>query len=510
VIDARLSDFMNPTERQRQAFTATDTHRFVLFGGAGGGGKSYFLRWWCLRQLLKLYVKTGIEGIRVGLFSMDYPTLTDRQISRISREFPAKLGSLKKTQTDGFNFQLFPEFGNGTIALRNLDDPSKYRSAEFAAIAIEELTENTKETFDDLRFRLRWPGIDRPCLIAATNPGGVGHHWVKEFWIDKKFPKEMQPLSKEFAYVPARVQDNPHLTGEYYQDLLSLPDRRRKALAEGDWSIPEGQYFTNWDRSRRAVHPGVMAQIVKPWWSRWISMDWGFRHVSAIYWFAAGDVMPEDAKLLGRDWDTPRRCVFTYRELVMSLAEAGNEVGSGEAELARLIADKTKEQCSSFFLSPDAFGQKQSSHPPAVIIGEEFRALNKSRSQYQMPQPDRAINDRVPGWRFMYSLIQNDSWFISEMCPEALSAVPSAQYDKDGPNTEDVQKTDHAYDDCIDSLRYGLFSMLRNTTKPFEVATREKVEQVLHDFGATQASITHTKILYDHKKKTERFRRQYT
>ena len=503
---------MNPTPRQRDAFKATDTHRFVLYGGAGGGGKSYFLRWWCLRQLLKLYAQTGLQGIRVGLFSMDYPTLTDRQISRINREFPPELGLLRKTQTDGYNFQLLPEFGGGTIALRNLDDPSKYRSAEFAAIAIEELTENTKETFDDLRFRLRWPGIERPVLIAATNPGGVGHHWVKEFWIDKKFPKEMQALAKEFAYVPARVQDNPHLTGEYYQDLLSLPDKRRKALAEGDWSIPEGQYFTNWDRSRRAAHPSVLGQIVKPWWNHWISMDWGFRHVSAIYWHCTGDVLPQDAALLGRDWDTPRRCVFTYREHVVSLADAGiDNAGddAGEVELARTIARLTREQVTSFFLSPDAFGQKQSAHPPAVIMGDEFRALNKSR-QHAMPSIQKAVDDRVPGWRFMYSLIQSDSWFVSEMCPEALSAVPALQYDKDGPNIEDIQKTDHAYDDCGDSLRYGLFSMLGAVKKPFEVDTREKVEQVLHDFGPTQASITHTKIMYDHKKKTERYRRQYT
>jgi hypothetical protein len=65
--------------------------------------------------LLKLYAETGIEGIRVGLFSMDYPTLTDRQISRINREFPEWLGALRKTQSDGYNFQLLPEFGGGRL-----------------------------------------------------------------------------------------------------------------------------------------------------------------------------------------------------------------------------------------------------------------------------------------------------------------------------------------------------------------------------------------------------------
>ena len=99
---------MNPTDRQREAFKATDTHRFVLFGGAGGGGKSYFLRWWCLRQLLSLYARTRIQGIRVGLFSMDYPTLTDRQISRINREFPPELGLLRKRKPMGTTSSFSP------------------------------------------------------------------------------------------------------------------------------------------------------------------------------------------------------------------------------------------------------------------------------------------------------------------------------------------------------------------------------------------------------------------
>ena len=218
--------------------------------------------------------------------------------------------------------------------------------------------------------------------------------------------------------------------------------------------------------------------------------------------------MPEQAKLLGRDWDTPRKCTFTYRELVASLAES--EDGESEADLARTIAAKTKEHVSSFFLSPDAFGQKQSAHPPAVIMSEEVAPTEQYAATRDARCRQKAIDDRVPGWRFMYSLIQSDSWFVSEMCPEALSAVPALQYDKAGSNIEDIQKTDHAYDDCGDSLRYGLFSMLGTAKKPFEVETREKVEQVLHDFGPTQASITHTKILHDHKKKTERYRRQYT
>jgi phage terminase large subunit len=496
VEDVRFSELMKPTERQREAFKASDSHRFTLYGGAGGGGKSYFLRWWCLRQLLKLYAETGIEGIRVGLFSMDYPTLTDRQISRINREFPEWMGSLRKTQTDGYNFQVLPEFGGGTIALRNLDDPSKYRSAEFAAIAVEELTENTKETFDDLRFRLRWPGISRPCFVGATNPGGVGHHWVKDFWIDARFPKELQSFRDEFKYVPAKVLDNPHITSNYYEDLLSLPDAKRRALAEGDWSVPEGQYFTNFERDERSIHPSVLGQIIKPWWPKWISMDWGFKHHSSIHWHTTGDVHPEEASLFGKKIDAPKKYVFTYREKVISLAQEG----SSEEQLANdIVRFSGSDKISRFFLSPDAFGKKTSAHPVSEIFRQVFRTA-------EIGAPEPADNARVVGWRFMYQLIQNDQWLISEACPEALNAVPALQYDKDGSNIEDIQKTDHLYDDVGDELRYGLQSMLNNSKMPFSVKLAEAVAAATN---ATVASMVHMKMLAERKKKTQRYGRQY-
>jgi hypothetical protein len=65
------------------------------------------------------------------------------------------------------------------IAFRNLDDVSKYKSAEFAAIGVDELTQNTEDIFIFLRTRLRWTGVDNTRFLAATNPDGIGYLWVK-------------------------------------------------------------------------------------------------------------------------------------------------------------------------------------------------------------------------------------------------------------------------------------------------------------------------------------------
>lgn len=469
IVDVKFSELANFTERQTQAWEESKLYDYLLFGGAGSGGKSYLLRWWCLRQLLVRYSETRIPGLRVGLFSMDYPTLQDRQISKIKREFPDWLGSLKETRSDGYNFALKPEYGGGTIALRNLDDPSKYKSSEFCDIAVEELTENDKDTFDDLRFRLRWPGVERPKFIAATNPTGRGHAWVKALWIDRKFPPEMEAIKPQFRYVPALPKDNPHVTDAYEITLRSLPPAKRKALLEGDWSIPEGQYFTNWNRSERAIHPSIVSQIIQPWWPKWIGQDWGFGHHSPVLWHTVGNVSPKMAKLMGRNWDVPKRCVFTYREHVISL----KETNTTELELGQEVAELSRgEKINEWILSRDAFGEKTSQHTPAELLH-----MGGKPSLPSPQQADMKAGSRVSGWRFMYQLIQNDEWFVSEMCPELIEAIPSLEYDTD-KNGEDVRKTNHMYDDIADCARYGLADMLNTVRAPLKVRAAEKAEEL--------------------------------
>src|SRR4051812_47958715 len=93
-----LLSVMRPTARQRMALEAVRRYKFVLYGGAGGGGKSMWLRW-TLLLLLVDWAARGHRNVRVGLFSKDYPTLRDRQISKIALEF-ADFGEVTESQID--------------------------------------------------------------------------------------------------------------------------------------------------------------------------------------------------------------------------------------------------------------------------------------------------------------------------------------------------------------------------------------------------------------------------
>lgn len=230
------------TDKQWTATEAADEHRYTLFGGSRGPGKSYWLRWYCLRFLL-MQAGQGRPNVNVMLACEDYPSLTGRQTTKIAAEFPLWLGEVKSTTAKGLGFHLHAQYGGGSILLRNLDDASKYQSFEFAMIAVDELTKNSARTFDILRGSLRWPGISETKFVAATNPDA---NWVRDYWIEQTFPEGLQGSAGQFAFVPALPQDNPHLPDSYWAELNTLSGALRQAWLYGDWyAAVEGLVYEN-------------------------------------------------------------------------------------------------------------------------------------------------------------------------------------------------------------------------------------------------------------------------
>jgi len=447
----KASELVHPTEKQKQFLNLMKQKRFVLYGGAAGGGKSYILRWWLVLYLIEL-ASRGIKKAQVGLFCEDYPTLHDRQISKIKTEFPGWLGRLK--QGDTREFVLNECLGGGTIALRNLDDPSKYLSSEFAAIAVDELTLNAdKQTFDALRLRLRWQGVPEPRFAAGTNPGGPGHAWVKKLWIDRDFPFEMLSISEQFAFLQATAYDNTeHLSEQYYDDLKSQPEKMRAAYLDGNWDTFAGQYFDNFPPYMpHSPHKHCLPSVeIKPWWSRWMSMDWGFEDPSVVHWHAQSE----------------EGVIYTYREMVVNHTTPDKVA---EQALAETPKDEKIEQ---FFLSPDAFARKQSDDTIAVQIDD---VLAKER---RIPPTQRADDDRVGGWMLMYQLLNAGRWKILDCCRELIDSIPLLVHNegkqKDHKRREDIAPSykDHA-PDCA---RYGLKSRLTAHHVPLETRVEERIK----------------------------------
>lgn len=281
--DADLAKF---TDRQLDAIAALDDprYKYLMYGGALGGGKSYLLRWAAVRRLFYLTSTYGVK-MPVGMIATeDYPSLKDRQLQKIATEFPPWLGKSHGDHKDyGRCFIINKKFGGGVIAFRNLDDTSKYQSAEFVFIFVDELTKNLYETFTFLRTRLRCPGIPDYELkfLGATNPGGVGHGWCKALWVDRIYGEEWAGFEECFKYIPSKATDNPHLDQNYYRVLDTLPEALRKAFRDGDWDIFVGQAFPEFNKDIHVLPDSP----IPPGAPCYTTYDWGFGKPFSIGWW---------------------------------------------------------------------------------------------------------------------------------------------------------------------------------------------------------------------------------
>lgn len=413
-----IKDVIKPTPKQREFMRAVNHHRYTLYGGAAGGGKSYILRWELVYLLLRMYKHTKQKGIRVGLFCESYPALKDRQISKIRMEFPEWLGSYKESTCE---FTLTDALGAGVICFRNLDNPAKYLSSEFAVIAIDELTLNDKSVFDFLRMRLRWVGITDTKFIAGTNPGGKGHGWVKSFFIDRTFTPEMQKEADSVAFVQAKVTDNPHLPSSYIDSLDTLPDKLRKAYKDGDWDIFEGQVFEEWRHDLHVCEPFAVPQD----WPRYRSMDWGYTKPYAVYEYA---VDYDDTVYVIGEW----------------YGTKPGTVNTGTQETARDVARKISHLGSIPGVADPAIWQRTGHDGPTIAEIFEVEGVPW----------DRADNDRMAGLMQVHMRLKERKLKVFSSCTHLIRTLPALTYDKTHVEDVDTSQEDHAYD----SLRYFLMS----------------------------------------------------
>ena len=402
---------------------------------------------------------------------------------------------------------------------RNENDVYRYQGAEFLFIGLDELTHFTLKQWQFLTSRNRCPVRGaRPCMAGATNPGNIGHAWVKALWVDHQPPVGFERADlydpRDYEFIRARILDNPIYANdaEYRRTLEILPEHLRRAFLDGDWNVFAGQYFDVFDYGRHTARPEELR--LEPWWPRWISIDWGFQHPSAVYWHCA--VPPNDGprvqwpvtggpqlarlnevesrkfNIEGRAEETAEgrakgrpgistneSSSFNFQPSTFDSSDGtrGTDHGSrffhqsqvtshqsriityrefvqnglSPRMLAQAIAERCgREAISEIFLSPDAFAHRTAEASIAEQLGDVLLANG-------LPRPAPADDDRIGGWQFLYQLLESDAWVIAENCTELIQCIPTLV--RDNANIEDIRKMDG--DDAADSARYGLVSGAR-------------------------------------------------
>ena len=220
------------------------TCREAFYGGAAAGGKSEALLMAALQ-----YVHTPGYSALILRKDTQRLKLSGGLIPR-SQQWLAGTGA--KWNAGDLRWT-FPTGGApASISFGYLFDSRdryRYGSSEYQYIAFDELTEFPEEDYLFLFSRLRRThDLEVPLRMrSASNPGNLGHHWVKNRFISDEAlvaagtaGSPETSYKNDAAYVPARIHDNPAVDGdEYRQNLMHLPAVTRERLMNGDWSISE-------------------------------------------------------------------------------------------------------------------------------------------------------------------------------------------------------------------------------------------------------------------------------
>ena len=419
---------INITRKQKAFLKATATE--VLFGGAAGGGKSYG------------------QTVDAFLFALKYPGSKQLLLRRTFSELDK---SLIRTVLSWYPRDIFTynssahtgRFTNGSVLdfgyCASENDVYQYQSAEYDVIRFDELTHFTEAQYVYLISRVRGANGFPKQVKSSTNPGGVGHSWVKERFVDPS-PPNVDFVGKDGIkriFIPSLLTDNTFLMNsdpDYQKRLEALPDKEKRALLYGDWDIFDGQYFTEFNRD---THVCVPFEIPKAW-RRYRAIDYGL-DMLACYWIAV---------------DSTHNC-YVYKEL----CESDLPISTAAQRILEFTNDN--EQIYATLAPPDLWNRSQETgKSKAIIFHESGLSLTKSN------------NDREAGWLSIKELLKRDAngdsrIHIFNTCSRLIKNLPELQRDPKKPT--DTLTEPHDITHAPDALRY--FSIYWSRPSPDQDTT---------------------------------------
>jgi hypothetical protein len=356
-------------------------------------------------------------------------------------------------------------FPNGALLkFRQLErdsDAEKYQGHDYTRLYFEELTNYpSPKPVDKLKATLR-SGAGVPCGFRATcNPGGPGHNWVKERYIDPA-PQGYKIIkddnNNQRVFIPAKISDNKILTKQDpgYVDRLHLSGSEQlvKAWLDGDWNVIDGAFFDCWS-SRMILEPFAIPVS----WLKFRSFDWGSSKPFSVGWWAIAD---------GDQHNIPRGAMVRYREWYgASKANVGLKLTA--REVAKGIAQREKGDKLTYGVAD-----------PAIFTadgGPSIAEMMQPEGVYWKPADNKRVAaiGRVGGWDQMRGRMKGDNGvpmiYTFKTCADSIRTVPMLQHDENHPEDLDTDAEDHA----ADEWRYGCMSRPWVSVSP--AAKEEKVD----------------------------------
>ena len=439
---------------QARAFMSPATE--MLYGGAAGGGKSHLIR------AAFIAWAEMIPGLQLGLFRRMYPDLKANHLEGPT-SFPELLsGAVNEGRCRIVQGEI--TWSNGSrISLNHCQhdkDRFRYQGAEFHVLGFDELTHFSKDIYTYLRGRLRMTGLNLPPhlrrlfprIIAGSNPGGLGHAWVKEMFVDHG-PERIHRTSKKEGgmlrqFIPAKLSDNAILTAsdpEYGDRLEGLGDPVLvQALKDGNWDVAAGAMYGDvWRKGTHTCEPFPIPVD----WDIWMGADDGYSAPAAVYWLTQ---------------DPKHKTIYVIAELYESKMLPG-----AMAEKIKRISAQIMRRHGPTHTEPNG--------PTVTFKGNLDAAAFNDNGTGEIPRGNQLKEhgirfvpvEKWPGSRVHRAqnlhkmLAKNDDdengrpgIIFFTTCKHAIKTIPTIPRDPNNIEDVDTDSEDHAYDGVTYGLQY--------------------------------------------------------
>ncbi len=436
----------------------------ALYGGAAGGGKSDALVIEALRQV-------HIPHYRALILRKTYPQLSDlvdKSQSYYRRAFPeAQYNATSHVWVFPSGAKIY--FGS----MQYTKDRTNYQGKAFDFIGFDELTHFEWEEYSYMMSRNRptGPGT-RVYLRATTNPGGVGHGWVKARFITpappgtpivEEYPVRMpdgteKVLRRARVFIPSSIFDNPALLEndpDYLASLAAMPEAEKQALLYGSWDSFSGQVFTEWRNDPNHYEDQRWTHVIAPFtipkhWKIYRGYDFGFSKPFSVGWYAAD----EEGRL------------YRIKELYGYTGRPNEGLRIDPVEQARRIREAEQND-------PVLRGRViQGIADPAIFDesrGESIAAMMERGPNFLHWMP--GDHTRLAGKMQMHYRLNFDGegrpmLQVFNTCKHFIRTIPNLVYDESNVEDIDTRQEDHIYDECRYVLMENPISPPRHTSAP--------------------------------------------
>ena len=443
-----------------------------FYGGAAGGGKSDYLLVEALRQV-------HIPHYTAIIFRKTYPQLSeliDRSRILYSRAFP------KARYNDSKHFWLFPSgakiyFGNMTRSA----DKINYQGKRYDFIGFDELTHFTWEEYSYMYSRNRPSGKGTKVYRRATgNPGGIGHGWVKEYFVTAGEPYKpvetvikvpdldgnLTEYKRSKIFIPSKVYDNKRLLEadpNYIANLSLLDEADRSALLDGNWDSFSGQVFSEWknDSTHYAVNDQKYTHVIDDFlipksWKIYRGFDFGYAKPFSVGWYAIDhdNRIYRIREYYGCTRQPNTGIKLTPQEIAKNILEIENVDENLKNRNIRGIAD------------PSIWDKSR---------GESIAEMMESLGVYWEPGDNARIAGKMQyHYRLAFDEIGMPMLYIFKSNKHFIRTIPSLVYSDKHVEDIDTETEDHIYDEC----RYELMTHPINPRKNH--VTKQDIEDPLN------------------------------